>query len=150
MLGLVFRIDILGGYIPSATNLEDKAHDIFGELFLITCQVVNRYKLHQSRFVCVAVCCSMLQCVACSVLQCVAVVRMCHMQSGESLQAAPEQICVLCSALQCVAVCCIALRCFAVRCSVLQCVTACCSMLQRVAACCSVLQRVAACCSVLQ
>ena len=63
-------------------------------------------------FLCVAVCCSVLQCLAvcCSVLQCVA---------------------VCCSVLQCVAVCCSMLQCVAVCCSVcvLQCVAVCCSVL---------------------
>jgi len=55
---------------------------------------------------------SVLQCVAvcCSVLQCVAVECM-----------------YLLSVLQCVAVCCSVLQCVAVCCSVLQCVAVCCS-----------------------
>jgi len=67
--------------------------------------------------VCVAVCCSVLQC--CSVLLCIA---------------------VCCSVLQCVAVCCSALQCIAVCCvchSVLQCVAVCCSALQCIAVRCS-------------
>jgi len=46
VLGLVFRIDILGGYTPSME--EDMVHDIYSQLFLMTCQMVSRYKLHQS------------------------------------------------------------------------------------------------------
>jgi len=65
------------------------------------------------QFVCVAVCCSVLQCVAvcCSVLQCVT---------------------VCCSVLQYVAVCCSVLQCAvgwqcaAVLCNVLQCIPVCC------------------------
>jgi len=60
---------------------------------------------------CVAVCCSVLQCVAVSV-------RNRHRVLD---------LCVLCVAIMC--------------CSVLQCVVVCCSVLQRVAACCSVLHR---------
>jgi len=73
-------------------------------------------------FQCVAVCCSVLQCVA-GVLQ------------------------VCC---KCVAVCCSVLQCVAVYCSVLQCIAVCFSALQCVALCCNVLQCVTACCSVLQ
>jgi len=47
VLGLVFRIDILGGYAPSTK--EDMVHDIYSKLFLMTCQLVSRYKLHKSR-----------------------------------------------------------------------------------------------------
>jgi len=97
---------------------------------------------------CVAVCCSVLQCVADS-----------WRWWGF--------LAVCCSVLQCVAVFCSMLQCFAVCCSVLQThdvdgaafsrirpeassASSCCSVLQRVAACCSVLQRVAAYCSVLE
>jgi len=48
VLGLVFMLDILGSYTPPPTNAEDEVHDTYGELFLIICQLVNRYKLHQS------------------------------------------------------------------------------------------------------
>jgi len=71
---------------------------------------------------CVAVCCSVLQCVA--MCPCVA---------------------VCCSVLQSVVECCSVLQCVAVCCSVLQSVVECCRVLQRVAVCCSVLQSVAVC-----
>ena len=116
----------------------------------------------------------MLQCVAvsCSVLQCVA-------ETGLGLSATKKSrggevkllqcvaaccsIALCCTALQCVAVCCIVLHCIAVCCSVLQCVAVSSSwfhrlvpntfpspVLQCVAVRCSVLQCVAVCCSVLQ
>ena len=89
-------------------------------------------------FACVAVCCSVLQCVA-ECLQCVYSVFTVGLQ-------------YVCSVLQWVAVCCsvcaVCLQCVAVCCSVMQCVTACCSVSQCVAVCCSVLQCVAVCCSV--
>jgi len=68
---------------------------------------------------------SVLQCVAvrCSVLQCV--------------QCVP----VRCSVLQCVAVSCSVLQCVAVCCSVLQCVAVCCGVLQCVIVCRSVMQK---------
>ena len=72
------------------------------------------YSMRDLPYVCVAVCCSVLQFVA-----------------------------VCCSVLPCVAVCCSVLQCVAVCCSVLQCVAACCSVSQCVAVCCSVLQCVA-------
>jgi len=103
---------------------------------------------------CVAVCCSMLQCVSvrthcsknhskCSdishhfITQCIAVL------AHASYPSTPPQL--VCSVLQCVAVCC----------SVLQRVAVCCSVLQRIAPYCSVLQCnalccVAVCCRVLQ
>ena len=68
---------------------------------------------HSRVLQCVAVCCSVLQCVA-VLLQCVAV---CY------------------SVLQCVAVRCSVLQCVAVCYSVLQCVAVCCSVLQCVAVC---------------
>ena len=71
---------------------------------------------------CVAVCCSVLQCVAGRyiVLPCVA---------------------SCCSALQCAAVCCSVWQCVAGRCSVLQSVAVLCSVLQCVAVCCRALSR---------
>ena len=89
---------------------------------------------------CVAVCCSVLQCVACvacvavccSVLKCVAV---CYW--GVSKTVFWSCNCVAsCDVLQCVAVCYSALQCIAVCCSVLQCVAC-------VAVCCSALKFVA-------
>jgi len=99
-----------------------------------------------------AVCFSALQCVAvrCSVFQCVAV-------CCSALQCAA----VRCSVLQCVAVCFRALQCVSVRCSVFQCVALCCRVLLcfardpwywelregfTVAVCCSVLKCLAVCC----
>jgi len=69
----------------------------------------------------VAVCCSALQCVAvrCSVSQCVAVCR-----------SALHCVAVRCNVSQCVTVCRSALQCVAVRCSVSQCVAVCCSASQ--------------------
>ena len=106
-----------------------------------------------SHYPCVAVCCSVLQCVAvtwimhtaahCNTLLHVAVTR-------DSFVSHYPCVAVCCSVLQCVAVCCSVLQCVAVCCSVLQCVAVCCSVLQCVAVCCCVLQYVAVCCSVLQ
>ena len=84
----------------------------------------------------------MLQCVAvcCSVLQCVAKVMTCMEFFHVYIRA------VCCSVLQCVAVCCSVLKCVAVCCKgndthgvssyihthcVLQCVAGCCSVLKR-------------------
>jgi len=88
---------------------------------------------------CVAVCCSMLQCVAvrsvvaecCSVLQCVAVccsVLQCPLRQDVAKNDSTCVCCVTacCSMLQCVAVCSIDAEC----CSVLQCVAVYCSVLQ--------------------
>jgi len=108
---------------------------------------------------CVAVCCSVLQCVAvryslasASLGQCVAV--LCNFASASF----GRSVAVSCSALPCVVVChsvlqpgCCIFR--MVFCNVLQCwqcVAACCNMLQCAAVCCSVLQCVAVCCSVFQ
>ena len=68
----------------------------------------------------------MLQCVAvcCSVLQCVAESR----KDFGPLLSRPARR--LLSVLQCAAVCCSVLQCVAVCCSVLQCVAVCCSVLQ--------------------
>ena len=87
---------------------------------------------------CIAVCCSVLQCVApcvavcCSVLQtllqCVAhcVAVCCIVLSHELLQEVSMQyVAVCCSVLQCVVV----LQCVAVCCSVLHCVAVCCTVL---------------------
>jgi len=60
---------------------------------------------------CVAVCCSVLQCVAAEAKS-----------SQQSIK--------LCSTCVCVAVCCNVLQWIAVRCSALQCVAVCCSVLQ--------------------
>jgi len=102
---------------------------------------------------CVAVCCSVLQCVA---------VRW----SFGTVTTVTSIFLWACSVLQCVAVCCRLLQCVAVCCSELHCVAVCwsvgtantmntiflwvCNMLQGVAAYCNVLQRIALCCSVLQ
>jgi len=80
---------------------------------------------------CVAVCCSVLQCVAIGVLQCVAVC--CSAIHGKCLLS----FCVL----QCVAMCCNVLQCVVVCCSV--CVAVSYSVLQRVVMCCIVLQKCA-------
>ena len=48
MFGFVFRLDILGGYIPPPERPDTMLHDLYGELFLVACQLVNRYKMHQS------------------------------------------------------------------------------------------------------
>jgi len=70
---------------------------------------------------CVAVCCSVMQCVTARVVSAV----------GDFV----AQVC--CGVLHCDAVCCGVLRCVAVCCSVLQCEAVCCSVLQYVAMCCS-------------
>ena len=77
----------------------------------------------------------MLQCVAvfCSVLQCVAYLCFAMYYSAAQLHFTTKRY-----------------DCDAACCSVLQRVAACYSMLQRIAAYCSVLQRVTTCCSVLQ
>ena len=78
----------------------------------------------------------MLQCVAvcCSVLQCIIYV-------GGSKVVREEQ--VSCSVLQHVAVFCSVVQCGAVWCSVVQCVALCCTVLHCAALCCTVLQCVA-------
>ena len=87
---------------------------------------------------CVAVCCS--------VLQCVAVYRwplfVCH-HKWLGLSHWVECVAVCCNMLQCVAVCCMVLQGVKVRCSVLQCVAVSCSVLQCVSMRCSALQCVA-------
>ena len=91
---------------------------------------------------CVAVCCSVLQCV----------VKSPNTQNEwpmsfawylEEVYEQPPVRTQRCSVLQCVAVCCRVLQCVAVCCSVLQCVAVCCSALQSVAVCFSVLQCIA-------
>jgi len=104
--------------------------------------------------VCVAGCCSVLQCVAvcCSF----AVTRWTLIYFERAVRGVVVFCSMLQCVLQCVAVCCSELQCFAVFCSVLQvskyevnveiqtaCVAVCCSVLQCVAVCCSVLQCVA-------
>jgi len=77
-----------------------------------------------------------LQCVAvwCSLVQCV--VALIYQVFAEfSLACAGDDDFFV---LQCVAVCCSVLQCGAVWCSVVQCVAVCCSVLQCVAVCCSV------------
>ena len=108
---------------------------------------------------CVAVRCSVLQCV----LQCVAVwaaVSSASLHLGFVYLLPLLHLC--CSVLQCVAVCCSVSQCVAVCCSVLQCVAVCCSVHTSALSifclsytyftvCCKcVLQCVAVCCSVLQ
>jgi len=82
---------------------------------------------------CVAVCCSVLQCVA-----------LCHIVCCSVLQS--PHACTLAlsvpGVLQCVAVCCSVLHCL-LQCVALS-IAVCCSVLQRVVVCCIV------CCSVLQ
>jgi len=78
---------------------------------------------------CVAVCCSVLQCVAAPLVKALTTV---HVFARLPV--------VCCGVLQRVAVCCSVLQCVAVCYSVLQCVAVCCSVLQCVAACCSVLR----------
>ena len=98
----------------------------------------------------------MLQCVAvcCSVLQCVAVIlrNVKYISQFFSM----KHILVCCSVLQCVAVCCSVLQCVAVilrnvnyfsQFFSMKHILMCCSVLQCVAVCCSVLQCVAVCCS---
>ena len=122
---------------------------------------------------CVAVCCSVLQCVAIGstgelcrrrwqgVLRCVAGVLPCVagccslLQFSQRASSGGEDGKVYCSVLPCVAVCCTLLQCVTIcstgelcrqrRQSILNCVTVCCSVLQFVAEWGSVLQDVAAC-----
>jgi len=106
---------------------------------------------------CVAVCCSVLQCVAvllqccCSTLQCVAV--RCHSCLSLLLLDVLEQLYPRCSMLQCAAACCSVLQCVVVTCvsaflyliysSKCILVAVCCSVLQ----CgCNIWQCVAVCC----
>ena len=120
---------------------------------------------------CVAVCCSVLQCAAgvhirvrpvcdgramevrvCGVMQCVAVC--CGVL---------QYVAMCCSVLQCVALCCSVLQCVVgirirvrplgdgraievCECGVMQCAAVRCSVLQYVAECCSVMQYFAVCC----
>uniref|UniRef100_A0A7S4K5T5 Uncharacterized protein n=1 Tax=Guillardia theta TaxID=55529 RepID=A0A7S4K5T5_GUITH len=50
LFGISFRLDVLGSRMPSSApdspNFE--VHKQFGDIFLIACLIVNRYKLHQS------------------------------------------------------------------------------------------------------
>ena len=120
---------------------------------------------------CVAVCCSVLQCVPTALSFCI------HTLFITALRPYHMWLVDLICVLQCVAVCCSVLQCVAVCCSVSQCVAVCCSVslqpfysaytpslllhtrsntwlvdcicvLPCVAVCCSVLQCVAVCCSV--
>ena len=77
----------------------------------VPCAVV-RMRTAATSSACVAVRCSVLQCVA-----------VCYIAATSSAYVA-----VHCSALQCVAVRCSAMQCVAVRCSALQCVTVRCSV----------------------
>jgi len=102
-----------------------------------TRQIANLESSHVRRVCvlqCVAVCCSVLQCVAVSVGTLITPQNASHQTSHVRC------VCV-CDVLWCV------LQCIAVCCRV-QGVTVCCSVLQCVAVCCSVLQCVAVCCSV--
>jgi len=129
---------------------------------------------------CVAVCCSVLQCVAVFDVCCSVILETVLAQTRRVADASEkmQRVAVCCSVLQCVAVCCSVLQSVAVSysrlcsrelvaspmrvggCSLLQYVTLCCNALQCVAICCSVLQCgavrrsvlpcVAVCCNVLQ
>jgi len=85
---------------------------------------------------CLAVCCSVLQCVTGN--------------GGQFLWTLEEACCSCCSVLQCLAVCSSVSQSAALCCSVLHCAAACCSVLQSAAVCCRVLQHAAGCCSVLR
>jgi len=135
------------------------------------------HKPVRAKYVCVAVCCIVVQCVAvcCSALQCVVVccsVAVCCIRNGASCyafcQACLRQLRVCCSVSQCVAVCCSVWQCVAVCCSTLQntrfekpvctkymCVAMRCSALQCVAVHCRIrisknVQRTATHCNTLQ
>jgi len=69
---------------------------------------------------CVAVCCSVLQCVATSEF---IETRDACVLAMEYVAGVLQCVAVCCSVLQCVVVCCSALQCGAVCCSALQCVT---------------------------
>jgi len=136
------------------------------------CGILRRFQILFRCLVCVAVCCSVLQCVAVCAEN---VLWNVEALSNSSL--APLQVfSVRCSALQCVAVCCWVtccgiLRRFPILFRCLVCVAVCCSVLQCVAMCAenvlwnvealshsnlapfqvfSAYQCVAVCCSVLQ
>ena len=113
---------------------------------------------------CVAVCCSVLQCVA----ECFAVC--CSTKSPALIHVFERNIqediveivksqgiarsllevavwCVCCSVLQRVAACCSVLQCFIACCSAFWCVAVCCSALKYNKECCCVLQCGSECCS---
>ena len=113
---------------------------------------------------CVAVCCSVLQCVAvCQLSSETAVENVYLLHIPKCVVVCVKSVAVRCSVLQRVAVCCSVLRCAGVCCSVqveqrdgcLACLPfaysqVCCSVLQCDVVCCSALQCVAIRCSVLQ
>jgi len=99
---------------------------------------------------CVAVCCSVLQCVA------VHEVMQHRHHNAYCIECHTHWTHICCSVLQCVVVCCSVLQCVAVRHIVLQCAAVCCSTVLKVTRveityvavchiCCSVLQCVAVC-----
>jgi len=117
---------------------------------------------------CVAACCSVLQCgvahivgasharqAAAPCVRCVAVWCI-ELQCVAVCYSATQCVAGCCSVLQCAAVCCSVLRCVAVCCSVIESYerdislrNTSCSVLQCIAVCCSLLQFVAVCCSVI-
>ena len=116
---------------------------------------------------CVAVCCSVLQCVTNSQIHMnihiYTITKILFHEETAHFMQHKQCVAVCCSVLQCVAVCHELTVSYgnspihaaqAVCCSVLQCVAAvcsvCCSALHHVAAVCCLLQCVAVCCSVLQ
>jgi len=110
--------------------------------------------LHCRYYLCVAMCCSVLQCVyaALPVLCCGIKINVCSAACGAvccskccSVLYFRFDVCETCGV--CVYVVQHLLQCVAVRCSVLQCVAVCCSVLQCVAVCRSALQCVAVCCT---
>ena len=102
---------------------------------------------------CVAVCCSVLQCVLqCVVLWCHEVVACVRIATCTCKKEMTYIAICLSHAATCYrgAVCCRVLRCVAVCCCVLHCAALCCIMLPCAAVRCRALQRVAVSCSVLQ
>ena len=96
--------------------------------------------LCHSMLPCAAVCCIVLHCVAlcCSALKCVAVnVELSHLlYNAAQLQMARVDANADGCVLQCVEVCCLVLPCVTVCCSGMQCAAVCYSVLQYVAMCC--------------
>ena len=99
---------------------------------------------------CVAVCCSVLQCVAVAIVSCFLFIVIYIMWHDTFKCVQFDTVC--CSVLQRVAAACLVLhtlQSFILSDITFKCVAACCSVLQCVAVYCSVLQFAALCCSVL-
>jgi len=99
------------------------------------CVQLTQEKAMRQSMVCL--CCSVLQCEAvcfCSVVRCVAMC--CSVLECVERYVPVYGLSKVCGCvLECVAVCCSGLECVAVCCSVMWCVVVCCSVLQCVAVC---------------